>query len=127
MEQTKEARFMPSLVQNKVQVGIIFNGDNKYTKELLKGDILQYENINDVEVKEFVNPNYYDRFLIDRKNKDDFFTDRESAILFGLPANLIEGILVGREYEKDQSKLNEIKKLLPNAYICNLEGKVIAI
>ena len=22
---------------------------------------------------------------------------------------------------------NEIKKLLPNAYICNLEGKVIAI
>lgn len=127
MEQTKEARFLPSLVQDKVQIGIIFNGDNKYTKELLKGDILQYENINDVEVKEFVNPNYYERFLIDRKNKDDFFTDRESAILFGLPANLIEGILVGREYEKDQSKLNEIKKLLPNAYICNLEGKVIAI
>lgn len=127
MEQTKEARFMPSLVQDKVQIGIIFNGDNKYTKELLKGDILQYENINDVEVKEFVNDKYYERFLIDRKNKDDFFTDRESAILFGLPANLIEGILVGREYEKDQSKLNEIKKLLPNAYICNLEGKVIAI
>ena len=127
MEQTKEARFMPSLVQDKVQIGIIFNGDNKYTKELLKGDILQYENINDIEVKEFVNDKYYERFLIDRKNKDDFFTDRESAILFGLPANLIEGILVGREYEKDQSKLNEIKKLLPNAYICNLEGKVIAI
>ena len=118
MEQTKEARFMPSLVQDKVQIGIIFNSDNKYTKELLKGDILQYENINDVEVKEFVNDKYYERFLIDRKNKDDFFTDRESAILFGLPANLIEGILVGREYEKDQSKLNEIKKLLPNAYIC---------
>lgn len=127
MEQTKEARFMPSLVQDKVQIGIIFNGDNKYTKELLKGDILQYENINDIEVKEFVNDKYYERFLIDRKNKDDFFTDRESAILFGLPANLIEGILVGREYEKEQSKLNEIKKLLPNAYICNLEGKVIAI
>lgn len=101
--------------------------NNKYTKELLKGDILQYENINDVEVKEFVNPNYYERFIVDRKNKDDFFTNRESAILFGLPANLIEGILVGREYEKDQSKLNGIKKLLPNAYICNLEGKVIAI
>lgn len=127
MEQTKEARFMPSLVQNKVQIGIIFNSDNKYTKELLKGDILQYENLNDVEVKEFVNPNYYEKFIVDRKNKDDFFTDRESAILFGLPANLIEGILVGREYERNQSKLNEIKELLPNAYICNLEGKVIEI
>lgn len=124
-EQTKEARFMPSLVQNKVQIGIIFNGDNKYTRELLKGDILQYENLDDVEVKEFVNDKYYEQFLIDRKNKDDFFTDRESAILFGLPANLIEGILVGREYEKNLSKLNEIKELLPNAYICNLEGKVI--
>ena len=58
-------------------------------------------------------------------NKDDFFTDRESAILFGVPASLIEGILVGREYEKDQSKLKEIKQLIPNAYICNLDGKVI--
>lgn len=126
MEQTKETRFLPSLVQNKVQVGIIFNGNNDIIKELLKGDILS-NGISDEDVKEFVNPDYYEKFIVDRKNKDDFFTDRESAILFGLPANLIEGILVGREYEKDQSKLNEIKKLLPNAYICNLEGKVIAI
>ena len=126
MEQTKEARFMPSLVQDKVQIGIIFNGNNDVIKELLKGDILS-NGISDEDVKEFVNPDYYEKFIVDRKNKDDFFTDRESAILFGLPANLIEGILVGREYEKEQSKLNEIKKLLPNAYICNFEGKVIAI
>ena len=39
-EQTKEARFMPSLVQNEVQIGIIINGNNSYIKELLKGDIL---------------------------------------------------------------------------------------
>ena len=58
-------------------------------------------------------------------NKDDFFTDRESAILFGIPSNLIEGILVGRKHEKDNKILNEIKKLLPNCYICNLDGKVI--
>ena len=38
---------------------------------------------------------YYDRFLIDVKNKDDFFTDRESAVLFGIPSNFIEGILSG--------------------------------
>ena len=127
MEQTKEARFLPSLVQNKVQVGIIFNSDNEYGKKLLKGDILSYLNVNDIDVKEFVNESYYERFIIDRKNKDDFFTDRESAILFGIPSNLIEGILVGREYEKDRIKLGEIKKLLPNAYICNLDGKVIVL
>lgn len=124
MEQTKEARFLPSLVQNKVQIGIIFNGNNKVVEELLKGDILSND-ISDENVKEFVNPDYYEKFIVDRKDKDDFFTDRESAILFGVPADLIEGILVGREYEKDQSKLKEIKQLIPNAYICNLDGKVI--
>lgn len=127
MEQTKEARFMPSLVQNKVQIGIIFNGSNDYTKSLLEGDILQVNNINDNDVKEFVNDKYYEQFIIDRVNKDDFFTDRESAVLFGLPSNLIEGILVGREYENDKSILKKIKELLPDVYICNLDGKVVEV
>lgn len=125
MEQTKEARFMPSLVQDKVQIGIIFNADNKYVKDLLKGDILNLKNVDDELAKNFVNDYYYDQFIKDRINKDDFFTDRESAILFGMPANFIEGILVGRIYEKDNKTLKEIKSLLPNAYICNLDGKVI--
>ena len=125
MEGTKEARFMPSLVQNQVQIGIIFNGTNVYAKELLKGDILNPDVINDRDVKEFVNENYYDRFIIDRREKDDFFTDRESAVLFGIPANFIEGILVGRDYENNIQILSEIKQLLPNCYICNLDGKVI--
>ncbi len=125
MEQTKEARFMPSLVQEQVQIGIIFNGNNEYVKDLLKGDILNSSFISDDDVKEFVNETYYDRFIIERKNKDDFFTDRESAILFGIPSNLIEGILVGRKYEKEKEILNEIKSLLPNCYICNLDGVVI--
>lgn len=125
IEQTKEARFMPSLVQNVVQIGIIFDGDNEYIKELLKYDILNQNNINDKNVKKFVNPYYYKKFIKDRLNKDDFFTDRESAILFGIPANFIEGILVGRTYENDKNILEEIKLLLPNCYICNLDGKVI--
>lgn len=124
IDQTKEARFMPSLVQDRVQIGIIFNGENNYIHELLKGDILS-NNINDIDVKDFVNPIYYETFIKDRKHKDDLFTDRESAILFGIPSNFIEGILVGRKYEKDENILNEIKKLLPNAYICDLDGIII--
>lgn len=107
-----------------MQIGIIFDGQSKEIKELLKGDILT-DSINDKDAEEFVNPKYYKQFIIDRKNKDDFFTDRESAVLFGIPACFIEGILVGRKYEKDKEKLKEIKCLLPNAYICNLDGKVI--
>ena len=37
----------------------------------------------------------------------------------------LEVILVGRIYEKDQKILKEIKELLPDCYICNLDGKVI--
>ncbi len=124
MEQTKETRFMPSYQQENVQIGIIFNGNNCYAQELLKGDILNIS-MNDVDVKPFLNEWFYERFLKDRKEKDDFFTDRESAIIFGIPACFIEGILVGRKYEKDDRMLNRIKELLPNCYICNLDGKVI--
>ncbi len=124
MEQTKEARFMPSYQQENVQIGIIFNGNNYYVKELLKGDILN-TTISDEDVKPFINEWFYERFLKDRKEKDAFFTDRESAIVFLLPACFIEGILVGRKYEKDNKILRKIKTLFPNCYICNLDGKVI--
>lgn len=124
LEQTKEVRFMPSLVQNRVQVGIIFNGESKEIKNMLLGDILS-GNISDEDVREFVNPDYYENFIRERKNKNDFFTDRESAVLFGIPSNFIEGILVGRKYETDSTMLNKIKELVPNAYICNLDGIVI--
>lgn len=124
MEQTKEARFLPSLAQNLVQIGIIFDGQSKETKTLLKGDILS-NIIDDKDMKDFVSKGVYYHTINGRKNKDDFFTDRESAILFGIPSCLIEGILVGRNYEKEEEILNKIKVLLPNAYICNLDGKVI--
>lgn len=123
LEQTKESRFMPNLSNDKIQIGIIFT-NNEFTNKLKENDILSTA-INDSAVKEFVNKEYYESFIKERLAKDDFFTDRESAILFGLPANLIEGILVGRDYEKNKNILSQIKKLLPNAYICNLDGIVI--
>ena len=123
--QTKEARFMPSLNQDKVQIGIIFNADLVKKSGLLIGDILDTNNFDDELVKDFVNPDYYGKFIKERAKKNDFFTNRESAVLFGIPSNLIEGILVGKTYEKDQNVLKEIKEILPNCYICNLEGTVV--
>lgn len=119
------ARFIPGYTQDNVQIAVIFNGDNSYMKDLLKGDILKTENISDEDVKDFVNSKYYERFLKDRINPDDFFTNRESAILYGIPSNFIEGVLVGKKYENDSVILGEIKKNLPDAYICNIDGVVI--
>lgn len=125
MEQTKEARFMPSLAQDFVQVWIIMNWTNKYAKLLKQWDILDTR-IPDKDLKEFVHPDVYDSFFVpNRKDKDIFFTDRESAILFWIPAVLIQWILVWREYEKDKKILKKIKELLPYVYICNLDWKII--
>lgn len=125
MEQTKEARFMPSLAQDFVQIWIIMDWNSKYAKLLKQWDILNLR-ISDKDVKEFVHPDIYQKFFVpQRKNKDSFFTDRESAILFWIPACLIEWILVWRGYEKNKKMLKKIKELLPKAYICNLDGKVI--
>lgn len=125
MEQTKEARFMPSLAQDFVQIWIIINWTNKYAKLLKQWDIL-YTKLPDEDVKEFVHPEVYDSFFVPkRENKDLFFTDRELAILFWIPGVLIEWILVWRIYERNKKMLKKIKELLPYAYICNLDGKVI--
>ncbi len=123
LEQTKESRFLPNLVQDSIQIGIIFNGNNKYMDKIKEKDILK--KFSDEDAKPFVNPKYYERFITDRQNMNDFFTDRESAILFGIPSCFIEGILVGKIYEKDKKILEQIKEILPNAYICNLDGNVI--
>ena len=34
-------------------------------------------------------------------DRDDFTTNRESAIIFSIPSCFIEGLLVVRKYEKD--------------------------
>ena len=66
-----------------------------------------------------------EKFKEERKNRTALTTDRESAIMFGLPARLIEGVLVGRKLENDKKSIDYIKSKLPDCYICNLDGKVI--
>lgn len=123
LEQTKESRFMPSLASEFIQIGIIFDWSC--------GDLINYDILNPKmkleDAKEFVHPDIWEDFFVkNRDNKDIFFTDRESAILFWIPAICIQWILVWRKYEKDEKILKKIKLLLPNVYICNLDWIVIA-
>ena len=111
-DQTKEVRFLPSLVSDKVQIAFILNMDTNLDKDTLR---------------EFLDYRYYETFLDERFNRNASTTDRESAIIFGLPSKLIEGVFVGRKIEKNIEKLNYIKSKLPNCYICNLDGKVILL
>ena len=122
--QTKEVRFIPSLVSNKRQIAFIINTESEYAKKLIYADVWNNKLSNEV-IKPFLDSRYYPKFLEERKNKDASTTDRESAIMFGLPITLVEGVFVGRKIENDIQTLKYIKEKLPNCYICNLDGKVI--
>lgn len=123
-EKTKEVTFLPSLVSDKRQIAFILNMDSEYAKEMAEADVWNTE-YDEETLKEFLDYRYYPKFLELRFNKDASTTDRESAIMFGLPSKLIEGVLVGRNVENDKDILKHIKDKLPNCYICNLDGKVI--
>ena len=124
MEQTKEIRFMPSLAYNRVQVGFIINTKDKLTKKLIENDIFNL-NFDKKVLKSFIAKWFRNKYIYGKR--DDFTTNREGAIIFGIPENLIEGILVGRDFEKNKEKLEMLKKHFPDCYICNLDGKVIMI
>ena len=121
-EQTKEIRFMPSLAKEINQIAFIINTDNDYAQKLIKNDIFNLE-FNQEILESFISEWFIKDYIYAKR--DDFTTNRESAIIIGLPACLVEGILVGRETETNMQRLEEIKKKFPKAYVCNLDGKVI--
>jgi hypothetical protein len=124
-DQTKEVRFMPSLVSSKRQIAFILNMDSEYAKELSYNDVWNLS-FDKETVAPFLNEKYIDTFIEkDRIHPTAATTDRESAIMFGLPISLVEGVFVGRKIENDEVALNHIKEKLPDCYICNLDGKVI--
>lgn len=124
-EQTKEVRFIPSLVSDKRQIAFILNMDSDYAKKLAYNDVWNLDFDKETLIS-FLDYRYVEKFINeDRIKRDVVTTDRESAIMFGLPINLVEGVFVGRKIEKDNKALDYIKSKLPDCYVCNLDGKVI--
>ena len=121
-EQTKEIRFMPNLAKDdsNVQIAFIMNVDK--ADRLIENDIFNLDFDKSV-LEQFIQEFFINDFIYGKR--DDFTTNRESAIIFGIPSCFIEGILVGRIIEKDKSKLEKLKNIFSDCYICNLDGKII--
>ena len=113
VSETLEASVLPSLLHNNINFAVIIEKADK----LRKYDLLS---MTDSELKSLCGDKY-ESYKIDKKN-----SERKVNILYGLPKEAISGILVGKEYEKNKEVLKEIKELFPDAYICNLEGLIIA-
>ncbi len=121
-EQTKEIRFLPSLIRDDNQIAFILNTNNDYAKKIIKNDIFSL-GFDKRILKSFISKWFIENFIYIKR--DDFTTNRESAIIFGIPSCFIEGVLVGRKLENDKKQLEMIKEKFPQCYICNLNGKVI--
>lgn len=121
-ESSMEIRFMPSLARDNNQIGFIINTENKIAKRLRKNSVFK-DSFKKEYAFEFINENHKQKFIKDGFTAD--FFERADYLIFGIPKNCIEGILVGREYEIDNNILDKLKEYFPNSYICNLDGKVI--
>jgi len=121
-----ETSFIPNLAKNNdnVQIAFIINGSSKYCKILIRNNILN-EEIDINTVYDFINRKSSKLIETFKTNRQQGNYERIAYILFGLPQNMIEGILVGEKYEKDKKLLQRIKLAFPNAYICNIQGKVV--
>lgn len=85
----------------------------KEGKELLSYDCYR-DTINGIITKGFTN----ERGLLDNNNK-------LSSILYGVPSNLINGIVLGNKLLENKDVLNLIIKLFPKCYISSIDGVII--
>ena len=116
---SKENQFLPSLNKTDDYIGFILR--NSFTDKIKEYDIYD-GNLSTNELSVFL-PEWVINKTI--KKKIPTQTDHEIAVLYGLPSNIIEGIIVGRLVESNKDSLKSIKTIFPNCYICNIDGKVI--
>ena len=120
--QNQEQRFLPNKYSNNATMAFIIRINDK-NKDLFTNDIFSVQ--FDKKIIKQIVPKWFYKKYMENRTFDNYETGREKAILYGIPSNLIEGILVNREIEEDSNKLKIIKEQFPYCYICNIDGKVI--
>ena len=105
-----------------IGLAFIINNDTDKKNEILKNDI--FSNGFNRTILEEILPQWYIEKYIDGEF-DIHETGREKGIIFGIPAGLIEGILVNNDIKEDNKSLSYIHEVFPNCYICDINGKVI--
>ena len=119
--QNQEQRFLPNeLNNNECSVSFIV----KYSNDdlLIKNDIFNTHFSKEIS-REILPSWYFEKYIVNR-DFDNNATGREKAILFGVPASMIEGIIVSDKLKENKEYL-KISELFPNCYICDRNGLVL--
>lgn len=121
-EEYMETLFLPNIAKDSpsTQYALILYAESNKHKKIFN-NILTSKINNQIKCKFFHTRN------TDKGNINPLKKESKNIAYtpFGVPSNLIEGILIGRTAEKNISLLHEIKTLFPTCYICNLDGIVI--
>ncbi len=119
--QNQEQRFLPNeLNNNECSVSFIV----KYSNDdlLIKNDIFNTHFSKEIS-REILPSWYFEKYIVNR-DFDNNETGREKAILFGVPASMIEGIIVSDKLKENKEYL-KISELFPKCYICDRNGLVL--
>lgn len=120
--QNQEQRFIPNKYFKDSTIAFIIDNDSEKKNDILKNDIFNKK--LDRTILEEILPKWYIEKYIDGQF-DIHETGREKGILFGVPSEMIEGILVNDEIKSNTQILNHIHHTFPNCYICDTNGKVL--
>ena len=120
--QNQEQRFVPNDYCNNSTMAFIINNDTDKKNEIIKNDI--FSNNFNRSILEEILPKWYIEKYIDGEF-DIHETGREKGIILGVPAGLIEGILVCNKIKENKNTLDHIHEVFSNSYICDTKGKVI--
>lgn len=119
--QNQEQRFLPNeLNNNECSVSFIVKYSNNDL--LIKNDIFNTHFSKKIS-REILPSWYFEKYIVNR-DFDNNETGREKAILFGVPASMIEGIIVSDKLKENKEYL-KISELFPNCYICDRNGLVL--
>jgi len=99
-------------------IGLVINPTSKLGG-LLYYDLLDSKFDNNPEARNIINTNSIPRDFLG-KNRG-----KGSAILGGIPANAISGIILGDKLVLDDEYIKEIQNIFPNAYLITRKGVVI--
>ena len=120
--QNQEQRFVPNDYCNNSTMAFIINNDTDKKNEIIKNDI--FSNNFNRSILEEILPKWYIEKYIDGEF-DIHETGREKGIILGVPAGLIEGILVCDKIKENKDTIDHIHEVFSNSYICDTKGKVI--
>ena len=99
---------------SKNNVAFLINGNNNIVKQFQKYDY--YRNPHSIMSK-----------IVFEKNLKCFYKPEMSAVLFGLPSNLISAIVVGSNIESDENKLKFLQNTFENVVIFSANGKILYV